>query len=407
MSQNQSLIFIAIGSELLSGDVIESNAHWLQNKIAHRNIKMTRIVVVEDKLSSMITTIENAIQEADHVIVCGGLGPTDDDITREAIAKAIKKDLYFNKESWNDIQNFFMKRHKKAGKSNEKQAFQPIDSEVLKNPKGTAPGFKVEIEETTLMTFPGVPSEFYLMSELYFLPLFEALPQAEHYKLWGIGESDLMDQIKEHKLIPNDLSWGTIARKEGLSLRFYPEAVTHPLYTETTQKVKSFFKDMIYTESSLTPLQVLAEKAKAGNFKIACAESCTGGLVSEWFTDIPGASSFFQGSIVAYQNEIKTQLLGVHEKILENHGAVSPECVEAMSKGCVKQLKSDLGLAVSGIAGPDGGTEHKPVGTVYISATYQGITRSKHLQINGNRNDVRERSAYALCILGLEVTESE
>lgn len=396
-------IFIAIGSELLSGDVLESNAHWLQNQIKHLEIEMIRVEILEDKLSTLVAAIKNCLGEADVLIISGGLGPTDDDITREAVSKATEKPLYFNPEVWVEIQNIFKKRNKQAGKSNEKQALQPEDSNVLSNPLGTAPGFELMVGGTTIMTFPGVPSEFYAMAQKHLFSKYNAITAPAHFKLWGIGESDLMDLIHAKKLIPTDLPWGTIARKEGLSLRFYREATSHPKYLETLESVKTSLEQFIFTDQDLNPLELLAQKALELKIKLGLAESCTGGLVSQLFTNIPGSSNFFQGSIVAYQNEIKTSLLQVSEKILENHGAVSPECAEAMAHGCSKSLKSDLSLSVTGIAGPGGGSEAKPVGTVYIGVHYQNKTRHKHLKLNGTRQDIRERSVYSLCILALDL----
>jgi len=401
LNSTKTCFFIAIGSELLSGDVLESNAHWLQNKLKHTHLEMTRIEVLEDKLDTIVSAIKSALGKVDYLIVCGGLGPTDDDLTREAVSRACERPLWFNSDSWKFIQAIFAQRQKKAGKSNERQAFQPEGSRVLENPIGTAPGFELTLNGTCIMTYPGVPSEYFKMIEMHLLPRLEAQTLPAHFKLWGIGESDLSDQIHQAQLIPPDLAWGTIARKEGLSLRLYPESLSHPLYQVTCSKLREHFKDYIYTESALQPVELLAAAAATIGFKIALAESCTGGMLAELFTRIPGCSAYFQGSIVAYQNSVKQSLLHVSEKILRNHGAVSPECVEAMALGCQKQLNAQLGLAVSGIAGPDGGTATKPVGTVYIAASYHDNTRSKLLKLHGSRQDIRERSCYALCLLAL------
>ena len=393
------IIFIAIGTELLSGDVLETNSHWLQNQLKAYNAEMVKIEILGDEMDAVISSLDHAIKDADYVIICGGLGPTDDDLTREAVSKATDRPLVFNPESWEDIKAFFQRRNRTAGKSNEKQALQPEGSDVLKNSIGTAPGFSLTVEQAKLMTFPGVPSEFFSMVYQHFLPELKTHQQPAHFKLWGIGESDLMDKLKSEGCIPDHLPWGTIARKEGLSLHFYREATEKESYQETVKKVRSFLKEYIYTEKPLNPLELLAQDALEQNYSLACAESCTGGMISEMFTRIPGSSSFFNGSIVAYQNEIKTSLLDVPVKVLENHGAVSPECVEAMAKGCAHTLKSEMALAVSGIAGPSGGTEQKPVGTVYIAAYYNGHVKSQHLKLSGNRQDIRERSTYALCLL--------
>lgn len=403
MSTHTNCIFIAIGSELLSGDVLESNAHWLQNQIKHLDVEMIQVVILEDQLDILVAAIKNFIGQTDYLLISGGLGPTDDDITREAVSKATEKPLRFDPDSWKEIQAIFKKRNKQAGKSNEKQALHPEDSDIITNPLGTAPGFELNIEGTTIMTFPGVPSEFYAMAQNQFLSKFSSTKIPAHFKLWGIGESDLTDLIHQNKLIPSNLPWGTIARKEGLSLRFYRESTTHPLYQETLKKVRTSLKEYIFTDQDLNPLEILAQKALKLGIKIGLAESCTGGLVSQLFTNIPGSSNFYQGGIIAYQNEIKVSLLKVPEKVLENHGAVSPECVEAMAHGCTQALKPNLSLAVTGIAGPGGGTETKPVGTVYIGVHYKNKLRHKHLKLNGTRQDVRERSTYSLCMLALDL----
>lgn len=364
---------------------------------------MVRVEILEDKLDTLTSAIKACLGQTDYLLISGGLGPTDDDITREAVAKATAQPLRFDPESWKEIQEIFKKRNKQAGKSNEKQALHPESSTIIHNPLGTAPGFEMELEGTTLMTFPGVPSEFYAMAQHQFLARFSALEAPAHFKLWGIGESDLTDLIHQKQLIPSDLPWGTIARKEGLSLRFYRESTTHPHYLQTVENIKTSLSQYIFTDQDLNPLELLTQKALEYKIKIGLAESCTGGLISQLFTSIPGSSNFFQGGIVAYQNAIKVSLLKVSDKILENHGAVSPECVEAMAQGCSQNLKSDLSLAVTGIAGPGGGTETKPVGTVYIGVHYQNKTRHKHLKLNGTRQDIRERSTYSLCILALDL----
>lgn len=393
------LSFIATGNELLDGTVRESNSHWLQKKIHGRQARLKSSVIIGDSKAELVREIKKHLGRSNILILSGGLGPTDDDITREACSMALGLDLSFDQKSWDEICKIFTSRGRKAHESNRKQAMKLESSIVLSNPFGTAPAFKIEGPVTTIYAFPGVPSEFQQLALKYLLPKFSVGLEDTVLKLSGIGESGLMQKINDLKLIPDDLQWGTVAGKDGILLRFDASGRTHPEFENTLTNLKTEFDDLIYCESRKSPVDLLIDDLKSKNLTLACAESCTGGMLSSWVTSFPGSSSFFNGAVVAYQNEIKIDTLNVPKNIIEKNGAVSESCALAMAKGALNRFSSDLAVSITGIAGPDGGSKEKPVGTVCIAVVTQNKEKVKTFNFTGNRDDVRERACYQTALM--------
>ena len=382
---------------------MESNAHWLQKQLRGTEALMEKVVILPDGLEGLKEGIESELGCCDLLVVCGGLGPTDDDITREAIAEATGQKLIFSDEAWKDVEEFFRKREREVSPSNRKQAFIPEGGEVIFNPRGTAPGIRVSQKGTTVLVVPGVPSEFRTMLENSLLNDLAELPMGPVLKLWGIGESVLVDLIRSKKTLPPDLKWGTIARPEGITIHLGASFLERDDADHLLEALKRDLAEYLVAEEDVSPVERLAELAEREGFTLGAAESCTGGRLAEKFTSRPGSSQYFLGAVVSYSNSVKSSVLGVADASLEKHGAVSEDVALEMARGALKALNVDLAMAITGIAGPDGGTEAKPVGTVHMAVAHRtGWEFHREGRFGGDRGDVRERSCHGVCALALE-----
>lgn len=364
---------------------------------------MDRVVILPDGLHSLVDGISSELGKCDLLVVCGGLGPTDDDLTREAIAEASSTELEFSHAAWEEVEAFFRSRDKTASPSNRKQALVPVGGKFISNHRGTAPGIQIEVKGTRVLAVPGVPSEFRVMLQHTILKELRALEPGPLFKLWGIGESLLVDFIREKKTIPPDLEWGTIARPEGITLHFKPSFWDRSDASTLVDRLRRDLEPYLVAEKEITPVDRLADLCLERGLKIGTAESCTGGLLAEKFTEKPGSSNYFLGSIVSYSNSVKMNVLNVEPKILENYGAVSKETALAMAKGAIECLDVDLSMAITGIAGPGGGSEEKPVGTVHMAVAHRdGWCIHREGRFGGDRGDIRERSAHGVVALAIE-----
>lgn len=398
------LSFLAIGSELLSGHVLESNSHWLQKQLKDTSVECVLSMTVLDRKDSILKALALLSKESDLVIVCGGLGPTDDDITREILAEFNREELVFDDIAWGQVKSFFAKKNKPIYESNRKQAMRPASSKNLENVLGSAPALSMLIDKIEYFAFPGVPREFKYCAETYVLPKFKKEASPIQFKLFGIGESQLMDRVKEEAIFPEQFEWGTIAALDGITVKFSSDSERDVRFSEVISKFESVFERYIYTKSNLDPVGVLGQELSNKKMMIATAESCTGGLLMAKLTEIPGSSAYAKGTTVAYQNEIKRNELKVSQKILDEQGAVSEACAISLARGVMQQMNSDLGIGITGIAGPGGGTKDKPVGTVWIaSVCSNGREKVECFLFTGTRSDIRERSCYSACIQALSL----
>lgn len=406
MAEKQLAIsFAAVGSELLSGDVAETNARWLQQQLRLRPAQMVEVRVLSDNKTQMIRAFKELLQISDVLVITGGLGPTEDDMTREVLAESLNLPLEYHPECWDFICEFFKKRGKEIAESNRKQAYFPKGAMVVPNHHGTAPGIYMELNNNKrIFVCPGVPTEFYPMIQNSLLgSLAKNTSEPFKLRLFGIGESALSDLLTEKNIIPQALEWGTIAAKDGVLMRFSHESALHPDFENCINKLRQELAPWIYSEGEQKPLDLAIELLKKENFKLSLAESCTGGLLGSWFSEKSGSSSWFLGGVMAYANEIKENILAVPHTILESQGVVSQACAEAMSRGAQKNFGSDMALAITGIAGPTGGEPQKPVGTVWIAALGpDGKMLSRCYHFSGDRDEVRERACHAACLLLLE-----
>ena len=406
---------IAVGTEILLGDILNTNAQYLSQEISSLGINMFHQCVVGDNEERMIETIRTAYNRSDIIIVTGGLGPTDDDITKETVAKVLGIELEFHQESYDRLVEFFKNRY--MSPTNKKQAYVLQNSIVLKNNHGTAPGCLYEKDGKIVVILPGPPYEMQPMFENsvkpYLMELTGGVIKSKFIHVFGIGESNAAYMLKE--LIDNQ-SNPTIAPYAKKTESFFrvtakadSETEADILIEETSKKIYSLLGDAIYGENDDSLQSVLVALLKDNKLKISFAESCTAGLIASKVGEISGASDVFCESYVTYSNEAKNRLLGVSMTTLEKFGAVSSQTAVEMAKGVKDKSGADIGISVTGIAGPTGDTEDKPIGLTYIGISYKGLNKAYKFIFKGNRNKNRELAACnalniaRLTILGKDV----
>lgn len=414
---------VCVGTEILMGNIVNTNAAYLAEMCARIGASSYYQTVVGDNAERMHRTIQQAVDRSDVVILCGGLGPTEDDLTKEIAAEVMGKKLYEDAHSKAMIQAYMenhLKNHRNASitANNWKQAMVPEGALVLDNPNGTAPGIIIEDHGKIVILLPGPPNELKPMFEDQVYPYLK-MKQPEvivskMLKITGIGESlvetRILDLIEEQ----TNPTIATYAKTCEVHLRITAKAQSEKeaesLLTPIVSEVQNRFGKHIYTMNEKETLEeVVVGLLKDKNLTLATAESCTGGMVSSRLINVAGVSQVYQEGFIAYSDDVKHQLLGVKKETLESYTAVSHETAEEMAIGCARVSGADVALAVTGIAGPDGGTKEKPVGLVYISCYDQGKTYVQELHLNGNRAKIREQAtARALillrdCMVGMNV----
>ncbi len=386
---------LLIGTELLNGKVTDLNASFVINILKDTNINISNIITINDEVNKIHRTLEFLAKESDIIIISGGLGPTNDDITKIGISKFLNKKLIYDKNLYHKL-----KQKNKAFKKyiNENYATLPESCDTLNNEIGLAPGIVCKFgDKKFLYALPGIPTEFKIMFKNYVLEDIKRHFFIKNNKKFlirtsNIGESSLADLIKELILKYNI--------KEN-QIGYYPETwgVDLILYElpekNFLKELKELLKKYIYCiNKEITLPEILKEILIKENYTLATAESCTGGFLSKIITDIPGASDFFKGGIISYSNELKQKILNVNPDTLKKFGAVSAQTVGEMLKGLLNITNADYGIAISGIAGPTGGTPEKPVGTVYIAYGNKENFKTEKIFGGINRDMIRQRSAY-------------
>ncbi|MGI6698044.1 MAG: competence/damage-inducible protein A [Clostridiales bacterium] len=392
---------ISVGTELLLGNIINTNTAYLSEELAKLGIDVYFHVTVGDNRERLTDTLRTAMGRSDLVITTGGLGPTTDDITKETIAEVAGRKLVLHRDEFKKLEAFFNRSGRKMTPNNIKQAYLPEGCLVVANDNGTAPGAIVELNGTTIIMLPGPPIEMKPMFQEKIVPyLRERSKQAlvsVNLRFFGIGESAL-----EHALY--DLIKGqtepTIATYAGegevkvrLTARSDAGGEVPPSITDMIGKIKERLGRYIYSYNDRPLQQVTAELLLKSGKTLAVAESCTAGKLSALITSVPGISKAYMGAVVSYNNQMKQKFLGVCEQTLENSGAVSEEAALQMAEGVRRACDADIGLSVTGIAGPDGGTDQKPVGLVYIALSSEDHTEIRELKFNGNREKIRTYAA--------------
>ena len=406
---------ICVGTELLLGNIVNTNAAFISEKCAMLGLSMFYQSVVGDNERRLEELLKTAQKRSDVIILCGGLGPTQDDLTKETAAKVMGRPLVEDTRARKEIEEFMAKRSRNVTENNWKQALVPKDSKVLYNPNGTAPGIIMEEGEQRIILLPGPPNELIPMFEEQVYPYLHAIqPEticSKMVKLCGIGESSAETKILD--LIEGQTN-PTVApyAKTGevhlrLTAKAASEAEAYQRIVPVEEELKARFGNLIYTDDPTVTLEMAVyELLKAHNLTVTTAESCTGGLLAGRLINVPGISTYLKEGYVTYSNEAKEKLLGVPAEILRQYGAVSSQTAEAMAEGGAKAAGADIGIAVTGIAGPDGGTEDKPVGLVYMSCYCRGKLYTEKNQYTGSRSKIREYSvASALTLLRRAILE--
>jgi len=390
----KSAIILAIGNELVEGLILDTNSKYMSQRLKLAGYYVVRTETLPDNLQIMKDRISVALQDADLIITSGGLGPTEDDITREAVSAVIGRKLIVDKKLSDELVQRAIKYYGKSAESVSKQAMIIEGATVLDNPVGTAPGQLVEVNGKIILILPGPPSEL--------IPIFENVYDkikaddslyTRRIKTIGIPEAILMEEYKDIIYSDPNVTVATMASYErGVEVRFTGPISLKDSIDRICDRLIPMLGDSVYALDDSDMQDVVYKLLKDNGLTVSFAESCTGGLISSTFVDIPGVSDVYKGGVITYSNESKMKILGVAQETLEKHGAVSEECVREMVDGCKRLFNSSFAVAVSGIAGPSGGSEEKPVGTVCIAlATPTKIISSTHL-LRGDRNSIRRRS---------------
>ena len=373
ISNNFTCSLLLTGSELMMGDTIDSNSSMIAQSLLNLGIEIAEKSTVGDALEDLVEQITRLSQKSHLLIINGGLGPTQDDLTVSAIAKAADVDVIKDPTAEKHVIDWCQARNFTANGANLKQAYLPDGAKIFPKAPGSAPAFYNTVNDCLVIATPGVPSELkhILKHQLidYIGQSFEFTPKPawKKYQLLGIGESRLQQKITtDLPGIDDVLELGFRAGFPTLELKFRPQSQN----TDTSDfesKLLALIEDHIIAQDNQSPAEYLVELLKNRGLSVSCAESCTGGLIASQITQAPGASVVFPGGVVSYSNAIKSKVLNVKRQVLTQYGAVSQEVVHSMLSGILDLMETDIGVSVSGIAGPDGGTEAKPVGTVWIA----------------------------------------
>jgi len=403
MSGMRRAVIVAIGDELLSGETVDTNSSYLDGLLEARGFKVVRHFTVADEIDDIASVFKDASQLADIVLSTGGLGPTQDDLTMAALAQALGCPLSLHQPTLTRIEALFASFGREMTPNNRQQAMVPELGEVLVNEVGTAPGFTATLHTAQFYLMPGVPREVRWLMKHRVLPRLasDAQPRLRRtIKVVGLGESRLEQKISEVVRAHPEVRFGyrTLGMENHVKL-MAEGAEAEARVAQAEAAVRGLLGEAIYGADEDVLEAVVGDALSAVGQTVGCAESCTGGLVSKRLTDVSGSSRYMVGGIVAYANSVKTQLLGVPEDLLQTHGAVSEPVVRQMAEGVRSALGVDWGVATTGIAGPSGGTEDKPVGCVWMAVAGAGRTESMKLQFPGDREQVRRLTA--VCVLNM------
>jgi len=406
---------ITIGDEILIGQTVDTNSAWLAEQLYLIGIKLDRISSISDTRKAILASIVESFSRTDLVLMTGGLGPTQDDITKETLAEYFETPLERNAEILEAIESYFHSKGLSILESNRKQADLPRAAKILRNTRGTAMGMWFEKDGKVLISMPGVPYEMKGIMRDHGLDLLKErfnTPKILHKTVLtqGIGESFLAEKVSD---------WEKSLRDQGIALAYLPspglvklrlsahtkkddgiEAVMDRYIEELERRVPEY----IFGKNKDTLASSIQNLFQSRGLTLAAAESCTGGLIAHEITSVPGSSGHFIGSLVTYSNRAKMSVLGVGEKSLRTHGAVSEQVVREMAEGARKKLEADYAIATSGVAGPDGGTEEKPVGTVWLAIAGPKKTVTRMLRLGRSRErNIRISMLTALNWLRTEI----
>ncbi|NNF00395.1 MAG: competence/damage-inducible protein A [Pyrinomonadaceae bacterium] len=395
---------VAIGSELLTPDKTDTNSLWLTAALNEIGIEVKLKTTVGDDELRLEETIRDALSRSDIVITTGGLGPTEDDITRKVSAKALDRELVFKEELLEELRERFRAYGYEMPETNRSQAYVISGATILPNPNGSAVGMLVETDKKLLIVLPGPPREMKPMFRDHILPkLNETAPEIyvkrKTLKVSGMGESALDELIAPIYTAYKNPQTATLFNKTAIDIQLTAQGKTEEdadsLNQELAQKISEKLGVAVFSTIGEKMEEVVGKLLTQTGKTLSVAESCTGGLIGERLTNVSGSSKYFFEGAITYSNEAKTRALGVPKDLIDKHGAVSAEVAESMAVGMRERAKTDYAISVTGVAGPTGGTEEKPVGTVFVGYAVNSETRSLRLNLPGDRNLIRWRSSQA------------
>ncbi len=379
---------ISIGDELLDGSVLEKNANFISKNLKKYNITPHHISIIGDKIFKIKNLLYRAKDRSDIIIITGGLGPTGDDITRNAVAKAFDLNLIYRAEITEKIEKKLKEFHVKLTNNNNQQAMIPKNAEILDNKYGTAPGFITNRDDTICICMPGVPKEMKPMFKTQVLNYLN-LKRVDKYQnelyFKGMGEAQLEDTIYNSVKIPEDIFLSFVVKQNHILVKVNGKDKKSVEYI--TEKIKNELGQNVFEDLNLT--ETIYDMMKKNTLSLSAAESCTGGLLGNRITNLPGSSSYYLGGVIAYSNQLKINLLNIKKSIIDTHGAVSKNVAIKMAKNIRSITGSNYGIGITGIAGPTGGTEKKPVGLVYIAVASQNDTIVKKYNLKGKRKQIK------------------
>ena len=394
---------IAIGDEILIGQIVDTNSAWIGQQLNLVGLEINQSLTVSDTRYGILEGLKYAAKDADIILMTGGLGPTKDDITKKVLGEYFGVELVFNEIMWNHIKGMFEKRGYPIQEAHREQCYLPANCTMLHNKMGTAPGMWFEHEGKIYVSMPGVPYEMKYLMEHEVIPKLKTkfVQQAivhRTIRTAGVGEGTLAKAIEDFETnLPDSVKLAFLPNigqvRLRLTARGTDEAELNTLLDAKVEEVKKLIPQYVYGYEKQSIPEVVGLIAKEKGVSLGTLESCTGGFIAHNLTAIAGSSAYFKGSVIAYSNEIKMNLLNVSEETLKTHGAVSEQTVIEMVKGGLKTLNVDYAIAVSGIAGPTGGTPDKPVGTIWIAVGNKDKVEAHLLKGSDNRAHNIERTA--------------
>jgi len=395
---------LSVGTELVTGQTVDTNASWIARRLGEWGIEVGEMALVGDEEESIASAIERLAGECDLLIVTGGLGPTADDLTRQGLARALGVELEQREELVETIRGFFVSRNRPMAESNKLQAMIPQGAEALPNEAGTAPGIRAQLGRATVFVLPGVPAE---MERMFEASVATALARWEGRRVilsrtlrcFGAGESDMGELIADLMERGRNPQVGITAHEAVMGVRIRASGASRQEAEERLRRTETLVRqrlgELVFGEEDETLADAVARLLWASGQTVSVAESCTGGLLAKWLTDVPGSSRYFLEGVVTYADAAKVRLLGVPQELISRLGAVSEAVAEAMAVGCRQRSGSDLALATTGIAGPSGGTPEKPVGLVFLALAHAGGCAVREVRIGSHlkRDQIRGRAA--------------
>jgi len=402
---------ITIGDEILIGQIIDTNSAWIGQKFSDLGIKLHEIISIGDDSEQIVDALNRAKASSQIVIMTGGLGPTKDDITKNTLVEYFETELVLNEQVWEKMKQIFEKRGIKVLEMNRSQAMIPKNCTMLPNSRGTAQGMWFDVDGTVFISMPGVPHEMKHLMDSQVIPKLKekfSFPKIIHATIMtaGAGESVIANTLSEFEnQLPSNIKLAYLPDLGTVKLRLTARGTEEKLQTEVEsqlEQMKSLLGDFVYADGEEKLENVIGKMLIQRNETVSCAESCTGGYIAHLFTSNAGSSKYFEGAVISYSYDVKEKILGVKNSTLNSVGAVSGECVTEMLDGLLKVTGTTYGIAVSGIAGPDGGTADNPVGTVWIAVGSKDKIVAKKFQFFPSRmENIRVFSNAALNMLRL------